>query len=272
MESKNQLSTNNLIESLNTLVMKIPEEFFNADKSEYLYRAIVKSDFFAEIPDNIEKQQYFINTISNEIKHEAVNRKNTLLTLNMAFLLKNRDFAAERAKVSKNEDQEKQAKEDETEDEESFSEASYDEDEDEAAEENAREFIRFIRDKYTYAPEIEIVIAKKIESNQFLSKMKWVWEFLLNSIFRGLEFLRNTISSIISVFGLDSYFSALSRTMLRYKYIRVLVKAVGTLIIPVLLITIITFQIIRWTANPFQKLIAWLSRQLKIDFPEDSAD
>ena len=139
-------------------------------------------------------------------------------------------------------------------------------------EDNSEKIIEYLKNNYTYRPEIVNLYHIYVFGSKKLGKIHDTTVETTQKANETWEKTKEKIKSVLSLFGVEGLFVAVDYAAKKNKIVKHSLKMIGTTILPILILVYLFVQIARWTANPIQKILKWLAKELDIKLPTEDED
>jgi len=138
--------------------------------------------------------------------------------------------------------------------------------------EKAGALVKGLKEDFTFIPLIQEKVFIALDSNK--STRYFLHQAVELGNYFSIKFtqLKQYIKKILKYFGIEEIFLRIAKLMQVNRFFHYSVKIIGTLFVPAIMLLIVFIAIFRWTTNPIQKTLKWLSREFDIKLPDGAED
>ena len=129
-----------------------------------------------------------------------------------------------------------------------------------------------IRDKleqYSFRPELKEIYLKWVGKFPLLARTSSLISALTTSLISLWTGIKAQIKAFLSAMGLEGIFLAIDRVAAKSDTIRYTVKAIGSVILPMIVVVMLTSFMVRVLSNPFKYIFRWIAREFDIQIEPD---
>jgi len=142
-----------------------------------------------------------------------------------------------------------------------------DESDEDAESDKLKSLIKYVLERYTFKNEFIAVYERYLSENKNVERAADISKKTAESAAEKWEKTKENLRAFFALIGLDGVFVVIEVLMKRSRLFEIFMKAMGSLILPPLMIIYLIWVLAKWMASPLEKAGRWFAEQVNFKIP-----